>query len=245
MSVTPDGRRLVSAGFEDKTLCVWDLESGRCLKTLEGRSDWVSSVSVTPDGRRAVSAGQDKNLCIWDIEGGELLEMYRGCAPFSSIALAHGGNTICAADEIGDSPVFFDLRGRGTRCNRIHSPVHRLLRAVAIRLIRGLRKEFRLQGGAAIAATQAIHGSLSPDNVSIPEIPPEAFDDPRLISECPQWNHARRLNATFVDMSDVHYEQVLRRSLEKSRHLKREDHEEVLAHLEALRVHLERAGKPD
>ena len=40
----------------DNTLKVWDLESGRELRTLEGHSDCVNGVAVTPDGRRAVSA---------------------------------------------------------------------------------------------------------------------------------------------------------------------------------------------
>ena len=35
---------------------MWDLESGRELRTLEGHSDWVNGVAVSPDGRRAVSA---------------------------------------------------------------------------------------------------------------------------------------------------------------------------------------------
>ena len=54
VSVSPDGRRAVS-GSDDKTLRVWDLETGQCLRTLEGHRDGVSSVSVSPDGRRAVS----------------------------------------------------------------------------------------------------------------------------------------------------------------------------------------------
>ena len=55
MAVTPDGRRAVSAS-EDRTLRLWDLESGQTLRTLEGHTDWVNAVAVTPDGRRAVSA---------------------------------------------------------------------------------------------------------------------------------------------------------------------------------------------
>ena len=36
---------------------MWELESGRELRTLKGHADWVSAVAaVTPDGRRAISA---------------------------------------------------------------------------------------------------------------------------------------------------------------------------------------------
>tara|TARA_B100000459_G_scaffold21990_1_gene10818 strand:- start:17 stop:184 length:168 start_codon:yes stop_codon:yes gene_type:complete len=44
--VFPDGRRVVSGSY-DKTLKVWDVETGKCLAMLEGHSDYV---------RRAASA---------------------------------------------------------------------------------------------------------------------------------------------------------------------------------------------
>ena len=69
VAVTPDGKRAVSASW-DKTLKVWDLETGRALRTLEGHSDSVSGVAVTPDGKRAVSASWDKTLKVWDLETG-------------------------------------------------------------------------------------------------------------------------------------------------------------------------------
>ena len=49
-------------GGDDKTVRVWDLESGMCLRTLEGHRDWVSRVSVTPDGRRVAFASAANNL---------------------------------------------------------------------------------------------------------------------------------------------------------------------------------------
>jgi len=39
-----------------KTLEVWDLDTGRALRTLEGHSSIGHGVAVTPDGKRAVSA---------------------------------------------------------------------------------------------------------------------------------------------------------------------------------------------
>ena len=55
VAVTPDGKRAVSASG-DKTLKVWDLETGVALRTLQGHSGPVTGVAVTPDGKRAVSA---------------------------------------------------------------------------------------------------------------------------------------------------------------------------------------------
>ena len=55
MTLTPDGNRAVSAGF-DGTLRVWDVQSGECLRILEGHTERVNSVALTPDGNRAVSA---------------------------------------------------------------------------------------------------------------------------------------------------------------------------------------------
>jgi WD40 repeat protein len=57
------GRRVVSAS-QDRTVSVWDLETGRTLATLEGHTleghaAWVHACAVTPDGRRVVSASED------------------------------------------------------------------------------------------------------------------------------------------------------------------------------------------
>ncbi len=53
MAITADGRRVVSASY-DKTLKVWDLETGAliCAFNCEGG---VSRVAVAPDGRTFVA----------------------------------------------------------------------------------------------------------------------------------------------------------------------------------------------
>ena len=48
--MTPNGHA-VSASL-DRTLKVWDLDSGRELRTLSGHTDLVSGVAVTPRWRK-------------------------------------------------------------------------------------------------------------------------------------------------------------------------------------------------
>ena len=67
--MTADGKRAISAS-DDHTLKVWDLESGRALRTLEGHSSVVSCVAVMADGKRAVSASGDNTVRVWDVESG-------------------------------------------------------------------------------------------------------------------------------------------------------------------------------
>src|SRR4051794_17938340 len=65
MAVTPDGKQAISTS-SDNTLKVWDLESGRLHRTLDGHSSAVYGVAVTRDGKRALSASQDHTLKVWD-----------------------------------------------------------------------------------------------------------------------------------------------------------------------------------
>ncbi|RZB30894.1 MAG: hypothetical protein AEth_00848 [Candidatus Argoarchaeum ethanivorans] len=77
VAVTPDGRHAIS-GSSDKTLRVWDIESGEEIQTLEGHIGGVKAVAVTPDGRHAISGSSDKTLRVWDIESGEEIQTLEG-----------------------------------------------------------------------------------------------------------------------------------------------------------------------
>jgi hypothetical protein len=94
--MTPDGRRAVSWG-DDKTLRVWDLESGVCLRILEGPSEGIErvrGVHVMPDGHRALSISSDGALRVWDLESGVRLGVFVSAAPISAFASFSGVLTI-------------------------------------------------------------------------------------------------------------------------------------------------------
>lgn len=77
VAVLPSGRRALSASV-DRSLKLWDLESGECLRTLEEHDRGLRAVAVSPDGRRAVSAGSDQSLVCWDLESGRPLRTMNG-----------------------------------------------------------------------------------------------------------------------------------------------------------------------
>jgi WD40 repeat protein len=77
VAVTPDGCCAISAS-RDRTLRVWDLESGQMLRKLEGHTDGLTAVAVTLDGSRAVSASRGRTLRVWDLKTGRTLRTLEG-----------------------------------------------------------------------------------------------------------------------------------------------------------------------
>ena len=71
------GNLLVSAS-RDKTLRIWDVTTGYCLKTLKGHSDWVRAVTPSIDGRWLLTAGNDQVPRLWDANSGEVKTTFLG-----------------------------------------------------------------------------------------------------------------------------------------------------------------------
>ena len=53
-------------------------EEIKCIKTLEGHSDWVSSIIYSPDGKYIASRSRDKTIRIWEIASGQCIKTLTG-----------------------------------------------------------------------------------------------------------------------------------------------------------------------
>ena len=73
-SYSPDGTKIVSASY-DKTIKIWDSNSGECLQTLKGHKEGVCSAVWSKDGKRCFSAAWDDTFRIWDTISGECLQI--------------------------------------------------------------------------------------------------------------------------------------------------------------------------
>jgi len=67
---SPDGRSLVSCS-NDKTIKLWDMQTGGVVRTFQGHTDWVYSVSISADCTTIASGSRDKTIRLWDIQTGE------------------------------------------------------------------------------------------------------------------------------------------------------------------------------
>ena len=91
MAVLPGGQRMLS-GSQDKTLRLWDLETGATLRTFTGHTGSVYIVALSPDGRFAVSGGADKTIRLWDVERGRQLYVFPAqSAPIAGLAFTPDG----------------------------------------------------------------------------------------------------------------------------------------------------------
>jgi WD40 repeat protein len=73
VAVTSDGRQAVS-GSDDRSLKLWDLQTGRVLRSFTGHEATVISVAMSRDGSRVLSASHDGKLRSWDLQTGQLLK---------------------------------------------------------------------------------------------------------------------------------------------------------------------------
>ena len=55
----------MASGSWDRTVRLWDVETGACVKTLQGHRSRVNSVRFSPDGRRLASGSGDRTVRVW------------------------------------------------------------------------------------------------------------------------------------------------------------------------------------
>ena len=115
VAFSPDGRTAVS-GSRDKTLKLWDVPTGREIRTLMGHKEMVMAVAYSPDGKSVVSASQDGTLKLWDVASGLELRTFNGHKnQVSSVAFSPDGKMIVSGSWDGTIKIWEAGNGRELR----------------------------------------------------------------------------------------------------------------------------------
>ncbi len=76
VSFSPDGRYIAFGDW--KTIKIWNINTGKEVRTFKGHTLPVNSVSFSPDGRYIVSGSDDCTIKLWDITTGKELRTFKG-----------------------------------------------------------------------------------------------------------------------------------------------------------------------
>lgn len=84
LAYSPNGKYIISS-TGGKTIKMWDVEKGECVKTLEASAGSVSCLAYSLDGKYIVSGSNqpysekpDSNIRIWDAESGKCILTLEG-----------------------------------------------------------------------------------------------------------------------------------------------------------------------
>ena len=69
---------MLVSGSDDKTVRLWQAETGQCLKILQEHQGKVYTVAFSPDGTLLASGGDDRVVRIWEANTGRCLHTLQG-----------------------------------------------------------------------------------------------------------------------------------------------------------------------
>lgn len=114
IAFSPDSLFLASGGL-DRAIKIWNVKTGKLVKTFTGHEGWVDSLAFSPDGRLLVSGGDGSyynkqgSVHIWEVTTGKLLNRLVGHeSEIRFVDFRADGKVIVSSDQAATS-IFWEV----------------------------------------------------------------------------------------------------------------------------------------
>jgi WD40 repeat protein len=97
LAFSPDGKALASGGADNR-IRLWDPDTGKGVRTLEGHTGQVYCIAFSADGKWLASGSQASDLRLWEVATGKERRRFRGhVAPIERLALSPNGKVLASS----------------------------------------------------------------------------------------------------------------------------------------------------
>jgi len=109
VTFSPDGQLLASSS-DDKTVILWNVESGEIHTKLEGHSKAVIGIAFSPDGNTLATASFDGTVIVWNTATGDLIQLFssNNVTQFFDVAFHPNGNILAATTARSKTIIVWD-----------------------------------------------------------------------------------------------------------------------------------------
>jgi WD40 repeat protein len=100
IAFSPDGKLLASGDYSS-AIKIWEVGTGRELRTLTGHAEAISALAFSRDGKTLASGSVDYTIKLWDLVTGREIRTFTGHALviFSVVFTPDGGTLISSSED--------------------------------------------------------------------------------------------------------------------------------------------------
>jgi WD40 repeat protein len=114
LAFSPDGKTLVSAGWDDGMLGIWDVSNQLSLALLPGHNGSIYKAVFSADGATLATCGSDETVRLWNLARRQEVAVLRGHGRVNGVAFSRDGRWLASASADGNirlwlAPTFAEL----------------------------------------------------------------------------------------------------------------------------------------